>query len=171
MLPILQKMTQARKWAGHLDKLFGTPAAIDLTHPFFRAITHLDIFETVTDNDMAYVSLAAMSALTHLCLNGQVGEAFSRRVLDDCAHLQVLINMWEEETDAYLPRDIAADSPVSDKRFVVCLYYADYLKDWEVGARGGLDFWVAADDFVERKRRGEIEGALPFFVPPDRSQT
>ncbi|KAJ7705471.1 hypothetical protein B0H17DRAFT_1326261 [Mycena rosella] len=157
ILPILQSMTQARKWSGHLNQLFGTPAAIDLNHPFLRAITYLDIFDVIDRDAMeVYLSLASMPALTHLCLNGHGWKGLSRRVLDECTNLQVLVNIWEE-TDIHPARAIAANPPVSDKRFVVCLYYGDYLKDWEVGARGGTDFCAKADDFVERKCRGEIE--------------
>ncbi|KAJ7705480.1 hypothetical protein B0H17DRAFT_1326265 [Mycena rosella] len=176
ILPILQKMTQMRKWSGHLNQLFGTPAAIDFTHPFFRAITHLDIFDTVTGNDMeAYVSLAAMSALTHLCLNGQVGEAFSWRVLDECAHLQVLVNMWEEEIDTHLARAIAANPPVSDKRFVVCLYYENYLKDWEVGARGAPIFGrrrttLLSESAGGKSRRPVIGWTRPYTSANNRLQ-
>jgi len=32
--------------------------------------------------------------------------------------------------------------------------------DWEVGAKGGVDFWAAADAFVAQKRRGETAQSL-----------
>ncbi|KAJ7088695.1 hypothetical protein C8R44DRAFT_892752 [Mycena epipterygia] len=155
-LSILQGMHEVRNWSGSLEDLFGSHTTIDLGHPFFRTVTHMDIFEVVHDDDIRICpGLAALPALTHLCLNGGTGAGAVRRVLEQCMHLRVLVNMWHKSDNegAY---EIASNPPVTDVRFVVSMF-SDYWKDWEVGARGGIDFWAAADMFVARKRRGEIE--------------
>ncbi|KAJ7705504.1 hypothetical protein B0H17DRAFT_669853 [Mycena rosella] len=155
MLPLLGRMLPVRKWGGPLELLFGSAAAVDLNHPFFRNVTHLDLFDLVKDSDTRLsAGLGALPALTHLCLNNNVGVSFLRRVLEQCAHLQLLIHMWNHFYSEPA-RGIAANPPVVDVRFVVGVFHS-YWDDWEAGARGGVDFWVAADTFVARKRRGEI---------------
>ncbi|KAJ7472563.1 hypothetical protein FB451DRAFT_1175305 [Mycena latifolia] len=152
LLPIIQWMPQIRKWGGSLKDLFGSYRAIDLSHPFFRAVTHLDIFDVFPNNDpRIYDQLAALPVCTHLCLNGNVAVEVLQRVLEQCPHLQVLVNLRHAED-----KRVRATVPVPDMRLVV-LIYRDYWSDWEVGARGGIDFWAAADAFVERKRRGDID--------------
>ncbi|KAJ7489305.1 hypothetical protein FB451DRAFT_686637 [Mycena latifolia] len=158
MLPVLRGMLQMSKWGGPLEQLFGTYSAIDLSQSFFRNITHMDLFDVAHNGDVRISSgLAALPALTHLCLNNNVGVDFLRRVLEDCTRLQILVHLWNPYYSEPA-REIATNPPVSDVRFVVGVFL-NYWDDWEVGARGGTDFWVAADAFVARKRRGEIEAS------------
>ncbi|KAJ7857357.1 hypothetical protein B0H13DRAFT_1902282 [Mycena leptocephala] len=42
--------------------------------------------------------------------------------------------------------------------------YVDYCNDWEMGARGGEDIWVHAEQFITRKRCGEVEGQFKRYV-------
>ncbi|KAJ7758123.1 hypothetical protein DFH07DRAFT_1024917 [Mycena maculata] len=55
-----------------------------------------------------------------------------------------------------------AHPPVEDLRFV-SVVYENMWHDWEEGVRGETDFW-AAETFIARKRRSEIDGALPRVV-------
>ncbi|KAJ6598353.1 hypothetical protein DFH09DRAFT_57007 [Mycena vulgaris] len=160
LLPILEGIPKARRWAGSLQDLFGSRSAIDLTHSFFDTITHLDMFEVLTsgsDDVRICAGLAALPALSHLCLNEGIEEAVLRCMLEQCARLQVLVNLWHS-SETKLARKIANNPPATDERFVVCVF-GDYWADWEVGARGGTDFWAAADAFVAKKRRGEIQAS------------
>lgn len=167
LLPILQGMTRVRKWSGNLEALFGTYAALDLGHAFFRALTHVDIYDDDIENEemeKLCPGIAALPALTHLCLSQNVSAVVLQRLLEQCMHLQVLVNLWE---DAYedRAREIASSPPVADPRYMVSVYVShEYLSDWEVGVHGGIDFWAAADVFVARKRRGEIEGTSSIFL-------
>jgi len=45
---------------------------------------------------------------------------------------------------------------IYDVRFVIGVYY-DYWAEWEAGAKGLPDAWAQGDDFVARKRNGDIE--------------
>ncbi|KAJ6598415.1 hypothetical protein DFH09DRAFT_1131724 [Mycena vulgaris] len=162
LLPILEAMSEVRRWSGSLDGLFGTGRAVidhPLGNPFFRTVTHMDIFDAVDNSDLD--GLAAMPALTHLCLSDDLacGDNFLRHVLDQCSHLQLLANFLHYSEDKIT--EIAANPPVADLRFVVYVYH-DYWAEWKTYARGGHDFWAAADAFVARKRRGEIEGTSSF---------
>ncbi|KAJ6598390.1 hypothetical protein DFH09DRAFT_1394599 [Mycena vulgaris] len=165
LLPILQGMSEVRRWSGSLDCLFGSRAAIDLGNPFFRTVTHMNIVGALAmDNSDLQMcgGLAAMPALTHLCQSAALWYGdFLRHVLDQCSHLQLVVNFLHTP-DIEVARRIAASPPVADVRFVV--YVCDnYWDDWYTGTRGGNDFWAAADAFVARKRRGEIEGMLVLF--------
>ncbi|KAJ7088702.1 hypothetical protein C8R44DRAFT_444000 [Mycena epipterygia] len=155
LLPILLGMQQLRRWNGSLKDLFGGSSAVDLSHPAFRNITHMDIFDVV--DDIILPGLATLPALTHLCLNDDVGLRVLQRILEQCMHLQVLVNLWyiSDSEDA---REIANSPPVTDVRFVV-IVFSDFWTDLEIGARGGTDFWAAADVFIVRKRRGEIDAS------------
>ncbi|KAJ7705460.1 hypothetical protein B0H17DRAFT_1038052 [Mycena rosella] len=157
LLQILLEMPQLRKWGGSLTNLFGSRAAIDPTHPVFRNITHLDLFDDLLDAQDARIctSLATMPALTHLSLFNEVRPGIFQRVLDECASLRALVHMWHD-LHTWEAHKIAAEPPVTDVRFVVRVFH-DYWADWEAGARGDTDRWAAADAFIERKRRGEID--------------
>jgi hypothetical protein len=46
---------------------------------------------------------------------------------------------------------------VHDPRFVLmCLTNEDYVADWKVGVDGGKDFWVRAELFLAKRKRGEV---------------
>ncbi|KAJ7758114.1 hypothetical protein DFH07DRAFT_1024908 [Mycena maculata] len=162
LLPILAGMTQVRKWTGSLVDLFGGYDTIDLSHPFFRYLTHMDIIGDFED-DRNIPSLVALPALTHLALCGDgVLDDTVPRVLEQCTQLQVLVIVYHA-IHAVTARQIAARPPTDDLRFVVCVYH-NYLDDqWKIGVRRGTDFWSAAETFIARKRRGEIGGALYEF--------
>ncbi|KAJ7750409.1 hypothetical protein DFH07DRAFT_546282 [Mycena maculata] len=131
LLPIMQEM-KIRRWVGWLVFFFeGNSDAVDLSHPAFRTVTHLHTFDDLRDD-----------------------AEVPRLVLERCTRLQVLLVFWDIPEPA---RQMAANPPVTDVRFVVCIHGGVYRKDWEVGARGGTDMWTAADTFVARKRRREID--------------
>ncbi|KAF7331226.1 hypothetical protein MSAN_02441400 [Mycena sanguinolenta] len=142
---------------GRLEYLFGDHSAVDLGFPAFRTITHMDIFDEFTDeNDEAICAgLSALPHLTHLCLNDTTSLDTIPRIFTQCPRLQLLVLM---DADEEIINEIADNPPTADVRFVVS-GLGNYSSDWEVGARGGTDFWIAGDEFVARKRRGEIEAS------------
>lgn len=162
LLPILEKMAHVRRWSGNPGDLFGSCSSIDLSHPFFRTITHIDILESVNERKSPYICpwLAALPALTHLGLYNDVPADIWRRLLDQCSQLRILLNFWYE--DSVSAHQTASSPPVTDMRYVVtaCAYFVD---DWEVWARGGTGIWAVADVFVARKRSGEIEGTSLLY--------
>ncbi|KAJ7728271.1 hypothetical protein DFH07DRAFT_851208 [Mycena maculata] len=156
LLPVLREMRSVRRLSASLEDLFGSSDAIDLHHPLFSGITHLDIFDPVESAPQIYVQLSALPRLTHLCLNNDIPAPIAHVVLSSCPHLEVLVNMW-----AYLRLArafaVAQSPPLKDPdpRFVVALY-DDFSADWEAGSHDELDFWALAEIFVARKRRGQI---------------
>ncbi|KAJ7614340.1 hypothetical protein FB45DRAFT_936672 [Roridomyces roridus] len=141
--------------ATSLETLFGNRAAIDLRHPLFSSLTHLDIFdEGIANNSVHVQGLCALPALTHLCINNDVPWGAVKELLAGRRSLSVFVDLW-----AYIRFDrakaVARNPPVTDVGFVVAVF-ADYWTDWETGAYGGNDFWKSAEEFIESKRRGEL---------------
>ncbi|KAJ6598387.1 hypothetical protein DFH09DRAFT_1272106 [Mycena vulgaris] len=131
----LQGMTQLRKWSGSLIDLFGSPSAIGPSQPFFRTVTHVDIFDAIYTSEISS-SLAALPALTHLCLHRAVGVGYLRHPLEHCPHSEVLVNLWPlSEMDKV--HDIAASPPVTDVRFVVGVITIRSTSTIERLGRGG----------------------------------
>ncbi|KAJ7092983.1 hypothetical protein B0H15DRAFT_799422 [Mycena belliarum] len=78
-------------------------------------------------------------------------------LLVQCSHLLLLLVCFPDYTE-HLGHRWVEDAPVKDARFVATSY-TDYPDDWEAAAKGLPDTWSLADDFVSRKRRGEIADA------------
>ncbi|KAJ7830295.1 hypothetical protein B0H14DRAFT_1197785 [Mycena olivaceomarginata] len=152
LIPILKQM-RLQRLGLELEELFGHVESIDLTHPLFSSVTHLDIF-SVRETAQAPHGLSLLPALTHLCLSSELPREEALRVLEECARLQQLLVLWPFfDADRYL---LAQTPHAYDIRFVIG-QYNDYWGEWEAGARGRGDFWTRGDDFVARKRKGEIE--------------
>ncbi|KAJ7488322.1 hypothetical protein FB451DRAFT_735379 [Mycena latifolia] len=153
-LPILAEMNLQRLSLGLKDLFDDSP---DLTHPLFRSITHFDICDSAgaekTTLTQAFDQISALSALTHLALAFDVPRDIALPLLEQCPQLRLLLILWpvwfhELYEQAQIPR-------AYDVRFVIGLL-DDCWKDWEAGAKGFSDSWAQGDDFVARKRNGEI---------------
>ncbi|KAF7377553.1 hypothetical protein MSAN_00177600 [Mycena sanguinolenta] len=164
--PILNELHAVRRFSGCLDDIFGHALAVDLKLPFFQRITHMDVFENFGDVSwnkgrgglQICADLAGLPALTHLCVHRGVHEGLLNHILKECVHLKVLMTKFDVVDHA---REHAAAIQITDGRYLVVVTGTDeeYWADWERGARGGMDFWAAADEFVARKRNGEISAS------------
>ncbi|KAJ7635703.1 hypothetical protein DFH06DRAFT_1302933 [Mycena polygramma] len=127
---------------------------IDLQHRLFQSVTHLDL-SNLDDGTPLLGHLPKLAALTHVSWHGLLPGERVMAVLDECPRLLLWLNQCNS---LYLTEYNAANTPrIYDVRFVIRMY-DDYWTDWEANAKGLSDFWSQADDFVARKRRGEIEG-------------
>ncbi|KAJ7772254.1 hypothetical protein B0H16DRAFT_1451331 [Mycena metata] len=158
-LPTLAGM-RLQRMAGFLTHLFGGKTSVDLTHPGCAFITHLDVFDHLRDGLLEICAqIPRLPALTHLTLDHDVSVDTITTLLIECLRLQVLFLGWTRyERDEYEMRRIPH---VYDERFVIGLYVNDW-SDWEAAAKGLPDLWSLAGNFVARKRKGEIEAALPW---------
>ncbi|KAJ7147859.1 hypothetical protein C8R43DRAFT_1129416 [Mycena crocata] len=160
VLPVLARM-RIRRFSGHLMRLFGRFEEVDLTHPSLASLTHLHMFDAREGHGPIVwrPHLAALPALTHLALEFlTIPRSGAREILSDCAHLEVLVvtgKLTGEEKPS-----------LNDDRLVITRIHEFYPRDWEIGARGGMDFWTAADLFIAKKRRGEIAGELLCVSSP-----
>ncbi|KAF7366179.1 Tyrosinase central domain-containing protein [Mycena venus] len=158
LLPILAEM-HLQRLSVNLKALFGY-LPIDLNHPLFRSVTHLDMFRIEGVAEIL-VELPTLPALTHLALDSDLSRDIVLSVLPDCPRLKLLLVQWQ----LFEKRDyMAARTPhVYDVRFVIGLY-GDYWADWEAGAREGVDAWSRGDEFIARKREGLIEGTCYWLT-------
>ncbi|KAK7050508.1 hypothetical protein R3P38DRAFT_1760988 [Favolaschia claudopus] len=161
LLAAIHSFRNIQRWSGSLVDLFDAADAVDLSLPVFKTVTHMDVFDDLESKNRysskLCASLAALPALTHLCLNRTAEPRPIRNFLQHCAGLQVLVIMWSKPLPAKAMLGALREAGITDVRYVVAVCNG-YWDDWEVGARGGVDFWVAAEDLIARKRSGEIEG-------------
>ncbi|KAJ7628218.1 hypothetical protein DFH06DRAFT_1480621 [Mycena polygramma] len=137
--------------------------------PFFLSVTHLSLFYLprgpMREQWHDWALLAALPALTHLSLSRNLARDILHEALAECPRIVVGIavirgNYPYERRSAI---EFARGLTVSDPRIVVMLI-PHYSKDWEIGARGGADYWVRAEEFVARKReQGETE-PIHYFL-------
>ncbi|KAJ6592439.1 hypothetical protein B0H19DRAFT_1087834 [Mycena capillaripes] len=136
-----------------------------LMHPSLSFITHLSLGEATASHRYAWEvwgHLASLPALTHLALTEDLSRALLSQVLAECRRLLVAVTTFYSEEAQEKAIAFARDLTIRDPRVVVAMI-ADYTKDWETGARGGVDYWDRAEVFIDRKRRGEIENDCYFL--------
>ncbi|KAJ7024274.1 hypothetical protein C8F04DRAFT_163455 [Mycena alexandri] len=161
LLPVLEGISHVRIWRGSLRGLFGD-APIDLGHPFFRTITHIDVTLHRLPLRSIVPSLRNLPVLTHLCLHNNVAVDNASNILEQCPRLRILFILchllYAEVADAI-------SSEITDMRCVVVVR-GDPIHDWSGWvAHGGNDFWAGAEAFVARKRRGEIPVSARWVEP------
>ncbi|KAJ7061740.1 hypothetical protein C8F01DRAFT_1369212 [Mycena amicta] len=139
LLAVLNLM-HIERFAGSIVDLFGQPPEhpMDGRHPAFRFLTHLEIFDNL-GSDAVDAFVIALPSLTHLATESTEG---AQRILEGCQNLRILVSLRRTPQ-------------VDDPRIVVC----DYL-DWAEAAAPAPQqtFWDVAEEFLERKRRGEVQG-------------
>ncbi|KAF8206850.1 hypothetical protein K438DRAFT_2013901 [Mycena galopus ATCC 62051] len=126
--------------------------------PIFRYITHLDLFQASAAGDQSdwgpWCGLACLPDLTHLCLSPSIATDVVANVVTECPGLVVVVVMsYGSVEDAVTPNMKA----LADSRVVVMKMTHTYKADWNIGAKGGEDFWARAAAFVNRKLAGEID--------------
>ncbi|KAJ6505218.1 hypothetical protein C8R45DRAFT_972038 [Mycena sanguinolenta] len=156
-LGFLDKM-RPRMLAFTVPEMFLAPDLRGFTHRLFVSVTHLDIYhgDEPELNWEHWSGLASLPALTHLALSHPISRGILSRVVAECRRLSVIVVpmfSWEQESAV----DFASNLGFSDARVVVMVLSKAYDVDWELGARGGDDFWVRAETFINLKRAGQIE--------------
>ncbi|KAJ6529223.1 hypothetical protein B0H19DRAFT_1193455 [Mycena capillaripes] len=143
----------------YLQLLFPPPAEKDFGHPLFANITHLDIWYTMRDSKRweSWSKLALIPRLSHLSFHDDhISPAVHRGALKHCKFLKVLAIIYTSRKDLRRGQTPARADLASDPRFVILLV-PDFLGDWETGARGGEDYWIRAEELVQRRRSGETD--------------
>jgi hypothetical protein len=153
-----------------VDHIFGKGPSTDMTHPAFAHITHLDMYDDFGETRVRQATkrgIPALPSLTHLCLNEDVPWDVMQALLEECPQLKLLANFWSAPSET--GHEHAQNVPFRDVRFVMGSY-TDYWGDWLAGAKGLTCFWDLADEFIARKRRGEIKGSVTLLIYPCHSQ-
>ncbi|KAJ6531109.1 hypothetical protein B0H19DRAFT_1273331 [Mycena capillaripes] len=137
-----------------------------LNHQLFLSITHLSFYQIENGveapkppdwNDWS--QLASLPALTHLALSETLSRGILPRAMESCSRLVLAATIFWMRIHGEREKSLAFthNLPIADPRVVVLRMVILSGADWKIGANGGDDFWVRADTFVTRKRKGEIE--------------
>ncbi|KAJ7446346.1 hypothetical protein FB451DRAFT_1375938 [Mycena latifolia] len=162
LLRILEELP-LRRLSTDLDRLFGGYESIDLTHPLFVSLTHLEIVDAIYEDDTRIIArLPTLPALTHLRLNENVPWKHVQRLLEECPRLEVLISVFPRLKAPWAAQR-ARTSPIHDPRFVITVY-RDHVANWSL-SQCQPSSWSLAEEFVARRRSGTIHRAPSFLTP------
>ncbi|KAJ6550259.1 hypothetical protein B0H19DRAFT_996937 [Mycena capillaripes] len=160
MVPLIASLPLTR------FSMYGKALFLDLppTHPLFARITHLELGNATWFPAEHADRLALMPQLTHVSFQSSLAIHLCLGLLEKCRSLAVLIilNLDHEECRHYLPA--LSRDPRS-----VAMQNTFFVKDWEMGAHTGVDYWTRAEDFIARRRSGEIP-ARQYEILNDASQ-
>ncbi|KAF7358397.1 hypothetical protein MVEN_00889800 [Mycena venus] len=160
----------------NLMVLFGPERPMDFTYRLFSRLTHLEILDSMLFNasdtevdpkmllDLAVIPHLSHLAFAHVEDFSDVGFIdFFLPLLRGCKSLRLLI-VFDPYVHILIPRHKDKEELVRDERFVV-MENKFYTKEWILGAHTGIDYWSRADDFVAKRRSGEID-ALEYTCGP-----
>jgi hypothetical protein len=117
------------------------------------------------DDWTVWAGLARLS-FTHLALHVYHGNHWLRQhhywtpiriiqgALRDCKSLQVLVLLWPTRSVA---KDHETVINVTDERFCIDVC-SDAVVNWLNECRGGDHFWARADEFIAKKKLGQVAG-------------
>ncbi|KAJ7766668.1 hypothetical protein B0H16DRAFT_1522173 [Mycena metata] len=170
LLPILDTM-HLRSLDLYIPPMGSLWAHSTLKHPLFFSITHLSFYQNHADGPEPskwdnWSRLAALPALTHLCLSEDISSIFPE-ALKECRGLVLAVTLFWTRVEARSANAFVQELAITDARFFVMVTPNAITKEWQLGARGGDDFWVRAERFITRRRAGEIEKTCYFLDETD----
>ncbi len=158
LVPILARLPLRRLSLDPMSLFYYSSAGapddiVPLAQAPFDALTHLEILN-ISGSWNLWRELALLPRLTHLAFGcGRLKDALVERALAECAALEVLVL---PHTDSQANEYLKIAETQKDPRIVGVIYSANgCLDEWEVGARGGGDIWITAE---ERVRNARLEG-------------
>ncbi|KAF7302884.1 hypothetical protein MKEN_01250700 [Mycena kentingensis (nom. inval.)] len=166
--PLWELVTAANLHPRRLVLILPDPKEpVQLANPLFGALSHLAFMGTLVDAEFAAQldeGIPLLPRLTHLAISGTRGPGSQPELLAPLLsvnQLQVLIldgtGAWNVPTEL---RDVR----------VVTMSMGRVLQWWFGGEDEQLDYWAAAETFVERKRRGDVPESR-YFVDPTKQIT
>ncbi|KAJ7065601.1 hypothetical protein C8F01DRAFT_1249179 [Mycena amicta] len=159
LLPVLTPLRLERMALFLTHIFFDTAYDVDLTLLCFQTLTHVDVFDYLSDEDAAmdYVrKLCSLPVLTHLALNDEVSWEAVQTLLRDCTCLEILVVQWSESKESGRARAREArlelDLDLDAARFLMTMF-----ERMEDAALDPPNLWSQAETFVADKRRGKID--------------
>ncbi|KAJ7168874.1 hypothetical protein C8R46DRAFT_1092739 [Mycena filopes] len=134
--------------------------AIDLAHPLFRNVTHLEALDppSLLLPPEIFAGLALVPRLTHLAFNGAPLYRAMLPFWASFTHLRSIVLLHPEALRAGVAREVPPEV-AADDRFVL-IGQTGYQVDWLRGANGGDDFWDIAKAFIKARRAGLVDRSL-----------
>ncbi|KAJ6574383.1 hypothetical protein B0H19DRAFT_1371472 [Mycena capillaripes] len=145
----------------NISNLFGPQRRIDCSHRLFSKITHLSVFDSTLRNSITEkmpTELRLIPHLTHLSFWDEAFVEICLLLLRGCKSLLVLVVLEPAlRRLAVMKRNPDELELAKDPRFVAMGCRSE-SKDWTTGAHTGIDYWSRAEDFIAKRRSGEIDG-------------
>ncbi|KAJ6564435.1 hypothetical protein B0H19DRAFT_1141066 [Mycena capillaripes] len=153
----------------NLTDLFGPQRQIDFTHRLFARITRLELFDRPDSFDpKIWCNLGLIPQLTHLAFSEPASGTIWPSLLRTCHSLRVLVALGRIRMQAVVNSHQDKEELVKDARFVA-IDLDDVITDWYMGAHAGINYWSRAEDFIAKRRSGEIY-SLQYWVDEDESR-
>ncbi|KAJ7888850.1 hypothetical protein B0H13DRAFT_2666306 [Mycena leptocephala] len=133
----------------------------DFARPVFAQLTHLDLPGHHTEQWAIFSPLASIPGLTHLFFSQDFISSLFNNILKHCKSLEVLAIVFSYLAMLKFTVLILGLQPSSFDPRLVLLVVADRQADWETGARGGGDYWLAAERLAEKHHGGDFDGTFP----------
>ncbi|KAJ7184910.1 hypothetical protein C8R46DRAFT_467987 [Mycena filopes] len=147
-----------------LTRLFRIDSLIDLAHPLFRNITHLEVLG-IPERETApalFAGLSLVPKLEHLAINDTALYAMLP-IWTSFTHLRSIVLLRPESVRKDKPVNFPPALAADDR--LVLIGQTDYTEDWFRGANGGEDFWDVAAAFIEARRAGLVDREASFCSP------
>ncbi|KAJ7053574.1 hypothetical protein C8F01DRAFT_1260554 [Mycena amicta] len=165
LLPVLSAMP-IRRIAGSLFEILGLTADSQpkeiAAHPLLRCLTHIDLFEQLHDPQVRSLigAISFLPFLTHLGINHCSGILntvceWIERILKTCQSLRIVAILDYDPPGGLSAHQAEIPKSLRDPRLVLCS-----TRSWFEGVLDGPNFWTVAEDFVARKRRGEVDANI-----------
>ncbi|KAJ7061748.1 hypothetical protein C8F01DRAFT_1369218 [Mycena amicta] len=139
----IMSLMHIERFAGKIENLFNRPQHLEPRHPAFRFLTHLEVFDNLNSDEIE-AFIVSLPSLTHLATESVLPSERARRLLEGCPNLRVIVSLLGRGAP-----------PVDDPRIVLC----DYTEWAEAAAPAPQrTYWDVAEEFLEKKRRGEVQG-------------
>ncbi|KAF8171019.1 hypothetical protein K438DRAFT_1853150 [Mycena galopus ATCC 62051] len=161
---VSQRILPLKRFHGTLHAMFRS-SPIDFTHQLFSSITHLEIFDVPDNIDLdVWSALTRLAHLTHLSFDDRGYLQLCHTLLPTWQSLQVMIILVDTRMGVGV--DILDGSGVTElaqePRFIV-MCCNEFLEDWIKSAHAARDYWVRAEEFIAKRKSGEID-ALKYYI-------
>ncbi|KAJ6476751.1 hypothetical protein C8R47DRAFT_1141330 [Mycena vitilis] len=147
---------------------------IHFGHGVFTSVTHLEIFDKIQPEGGTMEVWGAMTRLPHLTTSHLMTTAYLPMCLvllptwDSLQVLAILLYYWAYRNPVLLEECGVAEL-AQDARLVTMSSDSDKsLEDWIMGAYAGVDYWSRAEEFIAKRRSGEIN-PLRYFVDGEKA--
>ncbi|KAJ6580682.1 hypothetical protein B0H19DRAFT_1228297 [Mycena capillaripes] len=139
----------------NIQGLFGSQRRIEFRHRLFSKITHLELLDHYMGEEI-WPELALIPRLTHICFHEPRFADIWLLLLRTCTSLRVLVVLDKQRLHKVLAQHWDEHALALDTRFVAMDLPPAY-QDFTAGARTGNDYWSRAEDFIAKRRAGEID--------------
>ncbi|KAF7326207.1 hypothetical protein MKEN_00473100 [Mycena kentingensis (nom. inval.)] len=154
----ISALHQLRRLACHSRQLYSaSPADFVSTFPVYATLTHLCLYDYPSgqaalsrEDGRTEAFAAGLPSLTHFASYGYPTVNAICHMLSVFARPSISA-VLVVSSSRRAAEGVSQDLDVTDSRFVVTT-----MRSWDEGTAEGDTFWDIADEFIARKRRGEI---------------